>query len=783
MRTLHFLFLLFMLSILSYTAPTAEAQSRGNRDDRLRQDRREAADRARAEKGERTRQGEQWAAQRRLPRRIPQTNGRTVELVGAEGKRPLYVTSLNQFSATTTGTIALYPGQKLGLNLTGSGMTLGVWDAGHALPSHQEFTGRLSTGDQGPNDDHATHVAGTMAAAGVVSQARGMAYDAAVRSYDWNADIPEMSREAEKGMLVSNHSYGLIAGWYYGDLEDKGTDQWYWLGDPRISTEEDYTFGLYTKEASLYDGVAFAYPYYLAVIAAGNDRSERGPSSGAYRALDAAGNWQTYTVEQAPHPRDGGDLGYDSIVGSALAKNVLTVGSIGVDGSANPRISSFSSFGPSDDGRVKPDIVGYGERVYSPVSAGNKPDQNYGTYSGTSMATPNVSGSLILLQQYHHQLSGAYMLASTLKGLAIHTARDLGKAGPDYQYGWGLLNLEAAAETIRDMVSNPVALVEDQLTDGLAYVRNVSVHTPGPVKLTLVWTDRPGVETGDALDAPTPSLRNDLDLRLVNDATGEVYLPYLLSVSRPDQEAARGDNTVDPVEQVYIPFAPAGTYSIVVTHKSGLVAGTPQVFSLIVSGASEAPRSVSVALLDAEPAADRVTLSWRTNFERRKGAFQVQRQSITFGADGKKVLGEALIVGTVNSGEPTESGNTYTFTDKGTLAGDYLYQLLFVSSERATLVSEVETTVLPPEHMAALSNYPNPFTDRTVLVLDVPDSRSVTLEVYNTLGQRVAVVFEGVLPPGRHELPVETSGWAAGVYFARVHTRDTVLTHRMVVVR
>ena len=135
------------------------------------------------------------------------------------------------------------------------------------------------------------------------------------------------------------------------------------------------------------------------------------------------------------------------------------------------------------------------------------------------MATPNVAGSLVLLQQYYREVFGTFLRAATLKALVIHTASDLELPGPDYRSGWGLLNVEAAAEQLTSAAMNSSALLEETLLDGESYRREFSVDGEGPVRVTLAWTDHPGVRTGrtaSALDDPTLQLQNDLDLRLVH---------------------------------------------------------------------------------------------------------------------------------------------------------------------------------------------------------------------------------------------------------------------------
>src|SRR5690606_18408777 len=150
----------------------------------------------------------------------------------------------------------------------------------------------------------------------------------------------------------------------------------------------------------------------------------------------------------------------------------------GSPGSPSFRISRFSSFGPTDDGRIKPDIMGVGEDVYSLASDDRS---SYGISSRTSMATPNVTGSLALLQQYYQELFGEYMRAATLKGLVLHTALDLGTPGPDYRTGWGLLDTEAAAEHITHTLTNPIGIIEAELENGSVYEKTINVSAPGPL--------------------------------------------------------------------------------------------------------------------------------------------------------------------------------------------------------------------------------------------------------------------------------------------------------------
>lgn len=377
-----------------------------------------------------------WPVRKEFP------DGRVIEIqeIREDGK-PIYYTTYNLNAAKTVSTNKLWPGGSSGLNLTGSGITLGEWDGGGVRTTHQEFGGRVTQKDSpSSTGGHATHVAGTLIAAGVYSDAKGMSYQANLDAYDWNSDQAEMAAAASAGLRASNHSYGYHAGWVYNGL---GDDNWAWWGDPPIDPTEDWKFGFYSPDDQNLDQIAYDAPYYLIVKSAGNDRGD-GPTPGTgHWVWDGSWVWST----------DGRDFdGYDCIPYEGVGKNILTVGAVNdiPGGYTNPSdvvMSSFSGWGPADDGRIKPDIVGNGIGLVSTYSTS---DNSYAPGSGTSMASPNVCGSLgLLIQHYQGLHGGSSMRAATLKALVIHTADEAGPTdGPDYMFGWGLLNSNKAAEVI-----------------------------------------------------------------------------------------------------------------------------------------------------------------------------------------------------------------------------------------------------------------------------------------------------------------------------------------------
>jgi hypothetical protein len=516
---------------------------------------------------------------------------------------PVYNTTFNAGGAALINTNKVYPGGSAGLSLTGAGQTLGMWDGGRTRIEHQEFGGRATQMDgAATNNFHATHVAGTMIAAGVVPAAKGMSYAANLHAYDWNSDASEMTSAASAGLKVSQHSYGFITGW-----RPSGGD-WYWYGDVNISTTEDYGFGFYSSATRSWDEIAHNAPNYLIVKSAGNDRGE-GPAPGAFHYY---WNGVTWTGSNAVRQVDGGSNGYHSIPYRGNAKNIMTVGA--VDGSSN--MSSFSSWGPTDDGRVKPDVVAKGVSVYSTFEQFNS---DYGSMSGTSMSGPMVSGSTGLLLQHQQNLNpGENLLSSTVKGLIIHSADDniSGAPGPDYRFGWGLMDTEKAADIMsQNKLADDIHIHELTLNNGNLITIPVKATGDEPLRATLVWNDVPGTPPPVSLNPANLMLVNDLDLRIL-DASSNTAFPYILNPASPASAATAGDNFRDNVEMVHISSpVPGMIYTVRVSHKGTLNGGNQQ-FSLIITG-NESVSAVSnpQTLTATAISGSQINLAWTKNID------------------------------------------------------------------------------------------------------------------------------------------------------------------------
>ncbi len=552
-----------------------------------------------------------------LALRTESPTGRVQEIVDFDGDKPVYFTTDNVNAAISTGADLLRTSP---YSLTGSGVTIGLWDGGSARASHQEFGGRVSVMDGAAIIDHASHVGGTLIASGIVAAARGMAASATVHSYNWTNDVSEMtSRGAtyagEPGKIyLSNHSYGYVSGWNYVN-GGSPYRKWEWWGATSTVSSTESDFGLYNNYANDSDSLAFGAPYYLVFRSAGNDNTDN-PANGDTVTF-TPGSSSVVTYSSASHPGGDGTYrgGFETIGFDAVAKNVITVGSAldavtaptnGTRDPAQAVLNNFSACGPTDDGRIKPDVVANGDTLYSSLGGSNT---TYATYSGTSMATPNATGSAaLLIQQYSSLFPGQAMRSSTLKGLLIHTADDRGNAGPDYKYGWGMVNVQAAADLINDHSASPAKqrLTEDQLTTS-TITRTQSFVSDGisPISATLCWTD-PAASALAVSDSRSPRLVNNLNLKIIAP-NGSEFFPFVMpfvgswtqaSMSLP---ATTGVNHTDNVEQVRIAPLAAGTYRAVVTF-SGTLVNNSQNYSLLISGSTaEAPPPPPLALTSVSP--------------------------------------------------------------------------------------------------------------------------------------------------------------------------------------
>ena len=530
-------------------------------------------------------------------------NGSNSKLFGiSKYGNPLYYKFQNLGAATTSRVTNLRAGGTLGLNLTGNNIQFAEWDNGSPRLTHNMLQGRVEFIDTTPIENHATHIAGTMIGSDALGpNSQGIAYGGTLRAYDSYDDLYEALVEAtEEGRLLSNHSYASDA----------------------LSLNED-EFGKYNDFSYWVDVIQEYAPYYLSVWGAGNDR---------------------YDVSPYVNPSKNG---YDLLSYWNVAKNGVVVGAVHevtnyVDANS-VQMSYFSNYGPTDDGRIKPDITTKGVDVLSCVETS---DTAVSSESGTSTATPVVTGTLGLLQEHYFNTNGNYMKAATAKGLILHTADEAGtNPGPDYRFGWGLLNAEKAATTISNNQTSSL-IQELELFQGETITYQVKAQGGSiPLIASVSWTDPAGSPvTNFDVDDTTPALVNDLDVRITKNTT--TYLPWKLGgMANRTLPATNADNTVDPFEKIEVNNAISNDiYTVSISHKGTLAYGSQNV-SLLVTGITidcVPPSNVTASAVTETSA----TIAWTAPAVLPQNGFEYEIR--TTGSPGSGATG-LITTGTVSN--------------------------------------------------------------------------------------------------------------------------------------
>ncbi len=398
-------------------------------------------------------------------------------------------------------------------NLKGDGMNIGVWD--ERASQHLDFSpaGRMINVDAGAAGSHGTHVSGTIGSRGLINPiARGMAPNANIYSYyGFSGDVQTAMATAipANTLISSNHSYHDGLGVQCGTT----------------GASAAYSLRARNTDINLNN-----FPYHLHCHSSGNAQTS------------CASGWGTITG-----------------TGKA-AKNNLVVGAI----TSLEAMTSYSSFGPVHDGRVKPEITAMGDNVFSTYT----PLNSYSTISGTSMSTPGITGTVALLAQRYKQLNANALPPSALiKNIVCNTAKDLGTPGPDYRFGFGSINALAAVKILEQnrYALNSVAT---------AVTNDITITVPAGasrLRVMLTWND-PAAAANVAL-----ALVNNLDLSVINGAT--TTLPWVLDKFNPALDATKALDNVSNIEQVTIDNPPAGTYTLRV-QGSAITLGPSQSYAL-----------------------------------------------------------------------------------------------------------------------------------------------------------------------------------------------------------
>ena len=473
---------------------------------------------------------------------------------------------------------------------------------------------------QSPYEDHVTHVAGTIGARGVNPKAKGFAPDCSLVTLHMdNAGSLTNSSNNYKAHVntykinISNHSYGKGVYYSYTTLVD---DDGNTLGVTYIlnfthfiqrniansKVNEFVLLGKYDENSHNIDKTLYDVSDCLSVWAAGNNRADN------YKFGTIVFKGHTYShpigiqssITEAEHLYDANNDSfgrfffyypkgqttnkyylpfsssnsvsdqYDSLPPTALAKNSLVVGSIGREDMNNlmsdpktfsplTNLSLFSSSGPTDDGRIKPELVADGSGVFSTISGDSI--NAYDTYSGTSMAAPAVAGSAVLVHEYYRKTIGnqSYRMPSaTLKAILLANAYR-GNAPPNYATGYGIVDVSKSLGFLQKWNNNNfsntnhVYLSESLHTGGTNELAIYPKATDISVNILICWNDyHHNTNTiyhntnNTLLDASHSVITNKLVIECQDSVTQTKYYPWYLNVNNP---AATARNAVTTGEK------------------------------------------------------------------------------------------------------------------------------------------------------------------------------------------------------------------------------------------
>ncbi|MFB6245646.1 MAG: S8 family serine peptidase, partial [Candidatus Nanohaloarchaea archaeon] len=403
--------------------------------------------------------------------------------------------------------------------LNGTGYTAAVWDDGWA-GNHTDLNytdSKLTIGDLGEYcggtkigqeryceiNSHPTHVSGTLLGAGIKDYTyRGVAPNASLITYEWPTnDSISAEEEAENEINESIQEFSAVV----------SQNSW---GFKSNSLAGNYTSAELSR---VYDSIV--------------------------HGVNTQVNGNVSVVFSAANFRDDVARSYNTTMPPGTAKNVITVGAVDDVKS----MTNYSSWGPTDDQRIKPDLVADGGDCFVGSSIKSTvPIDSYSEKCGTSMAAPAVSGAVILVNQKYNRTFGEKPDPDTVKGLLIQNAEDLNRTGPDYITGWGLVDIKESVDYI-DSADMKDLIKTGEINDTSnsdTYSFNLSNRS---ANITLVWSDYP------ASPGSGEALVNDLDLNVTN-STGHRFYPWTLNYSSRTEPAFRSrKDTRNNVEQVYIP--------------------------------------------------------------------------------------------------------------------------------------------------------------------------------------------------------------------------------------
>ena len=632
-------------------------------------------------------------------------------------------------------------------DLTGVGVVVGMMDGGPLAP-HPDFAGRVTNIDGTTPLAHATHVAGTLGGTGVFSEERGGS------AFQWRGIAPDVS-------IITWDYYGTVIQDFIDSISLYGVDLHH----------NSWGFGVNSQNCEILGDYDFLAPDLDSLV------------------VGAAGR-RIPIIFSAGNERDDGDCpllegGYGCLNPPKAAKNLLVVGATNSD---DDTMTEFSSWGPTDDGRLKPDVCAPGcEAGGEGYIKSTLPTDIYGApgWCGTSFSAPVGSGAIAILHQaWDSTFVGTEPEPSFFRAILAATAVDLGNPGPDFAFGHGRIDIKKAAESLLGDTPFTDLVAQDDVVE---HTFSVAPGTSS-IRVVLAWDDPPAAPVSD------PALVNDLDLVLVSPSE-TIYEPWILDPAFPGLDAVRGIDTRNNMEQVSVSLPQAGEWRARIVGTN--VPQGPQIASLVGVDAFGPSGVADLELVDA--AENSVSFAWKDDrvfdYEGTLVARSTEEIPWTPARGHGYLEGQSPLPGVTVVYSRATDHSVDPWTDAGLVAdSDYYYS--FHSYDDARNYSSAVTIQARTDSPSGISGAPggpalslsaprpNPASASAEIRFALPRASAVELRLFDPSGRRVARLVDSSLGPGHHQVVwdgTDDSGnpVGSGLFFLELRVGDERLTQRL----
>ena len=181
---------------------------------------------------------------------------------------------------------------------------------------------------------------------------------------------------------------------------------------------------------------------------------------------------------------------------------------------------------------------------------------------------------------------------------------------------------------------------------------------------------------------------------------------------------------------------------------------------------------VPVELISFSASSDNsnINLKWSTATELNNSGFEIQR---------KNENSDWNSIGFIKGFGTTTTQNNYSYTDKNPFIGKNIYRLKQVDFDGTFEFSDEVSVQLVLSEYVLEQNYPNPFNPSTTINFNVPKEDFVNVTIFNSLGEKVVTLLDGIMSSGSHSLTFDASGFASGLYILKMSSGSFSKTIKM----